>query len=261
MNPPPNNPPPEVSTRDFSSGRRQFPAVVLIVFGALLFLDNLGLIPFAHLRAYWPLVFVAFGVVQLNRRRGTCCIVWPWTMIALGILLTLGNIGLRVVNMRTLWPLFLIAVGLSMLFRRPGWGRRPGSDRRPYGNFAPGERFQGRTSDNIHHENAAFASINRRVDSPNFEGADLNVTFGELKLDLRGATISTPNKQAIVETNASFGAIKLRVPESWKIVVEGSAVFGAYEDKTVPPRPVPGIDPPTLIIRGNASFGAVEIEN
>ena len=111
------------------------------------------------------------------------------------------------------------------------------------------------------HANAVFGSVNRRIDSPNFERADLNVIFGELKVDLRGATIAPPNKEATVETNAAFGAIKLRVPETWRVVVHGSAVFGAYEDKTLPPRPAPGIDPPILIISGNAAFGAVEIEN
>jgi alkanesulfonate monooxygenase SsuD/methylene tetrahydromethanopterin reductase-like flavin-dependent oxidoreductase (luciferase family) len=64
-----------------------------------------------------------------------------------------------------------------------------------------------------------------------------------------------------VDANAAFGAIKLRVPETWRVVVHGDAVFGAFEDKTVPPRPGPGIDPPILIITGNAAFGAVEIEN
>ena len=109
--------------------------------------------------------------------------------------------------------------------------------------------------------NAVFGSVNRRIDSPNFQRADLNVVFGELKVDLRGATIAPPNKEATIETNAAFGAIKLRVPETWSVVVHGTAIFGAYEDKTLPPRPSPGIDPPILIISGNAAFGAVEIEN
>ncbi len=127
--------------------------------------------------------------------------------------------------------------------------------------FGPGERLYRKFNGNVLRENVAFSGINRRIDSPTFEGADLNCSFGELKVDLRGATISTPNREAIVYINASFGAIKLRIPETWKVVVHGTALFGAYEDKTVPPRPVPGIDPPTVVIRGNAAFGAVEIEN
>ncbi|HWE07292.1 MAG TPA: LiaF domain-containing protein, partial [Rhizomicrobium sp.] len=127
--------------------------------------------------------------------------------------------------------------------------------------FGPMDRLRRKFSGNIHQVSAVFAGVNRRVDSQTFEGADLNSTFGELKVDLRGATISTPNRQATIRVNAAFGAIKLRVPETWRVIVHGDAVFGAFQDKTVPPRPTPGLDPPTLFIVGNSAFGGVEIEN
>jgi predicted membrane protein len=228
-------------------------AIILIAIGALLFLDNLGFLPFAHLRAYWPLAISAWGIAMLNRSRPACSMVWPWTMVAIGILLTLGNLGVLRASMHTIWPVFLIAAGVGMLLRRTGFVRPPAH------YFA--SRGRSNFFDTGLHLNAVFSGVNRRIDSPNFESAELNSFCGELKVDLRGATISTANHEAIVETNAAFGAIKLRVPETWKIVVQGTAVFGAYEDKTVPPRPVPGVDIPKLIIRGNATFGAVEIEN
>jgi hypothetical protein len=43
--------------------------------------------------------------------------------------------------------------------------------------------------------------------------------------------------------------------------MQGSAVFGTYEDKTIPPRPEPGVALPTLIIRGGTAFGSVVIRN
>lgn len=242
-------------------GSHSIAALVLIAVGALLFLDNLGLMPFANLRAYWPLAISAYGAAILSRPRRRCAMVWPWTMIAIGILLTLGNLHILHMTIRSLWPIFLIAAGVSMLLKRTSWAGRRTWTRQWPDRFQAGARVSGEFRGNVLHENAVFSTINRRVDSATFEGADLNSTFGELKVDLRGATISTPNREAIIETNASFGAIKLRVPETWKVIVQGTAVFGAYEDKTVPPRPGPGVDPPTVIIRGNATFGAVEIEN
>ena len=249
-------------------------AVILIAIGAVLFLDNLGLVPFANIRDYWPLAISAWGVALLSRNRGGCGLVWPWTMISIGALLTLGNLHYIRMNAGSVWPIFLIAAGISMLLKRSGWdwgsrwGSRWGSmhDRmndpgRHVHFFAPGERLYRKFNNNILRLHVAFGGVNRRIESPTFEGADFTCSFGELKVDLRGATISTPNREAILYINASFGAIKLRIPETWKVVVHGTAVFGAYEDKTVPPRPVPGIDPPTLIVRGNAAFGAVEIEN
>jgi predicted membrane protein len=228
--------------------------VILIVVGGLLFLDNLDVLPFGHLRSYWPLAITAWGFSLLSRARNASCMVWHWVMIVAGILLTMGNLGILHISWGSLWPLFLIAAGVSMLLKRSGVCA-------PSNYFTAGSQSSGRFHGNLLQENAIFSSVNRRVESQTFEGADLNSTFGELKIDLRGATISTPNRQAIVETNAAFGAIKLRIPETWKVVVQGTAVFGAYEDKTFPPRPVPGVEPPTLIIRGSAAFGAVEIEN
>jgi predicted membrane protein len=236
-------------------GSKSLSAIILIVLGIVLFLDNLGIPPFNNVRAFWPLAISAFGLAQLTGSRSRCCTVWPWALIIIGVLLTLGNLHLLHVNGGGIWAVILIALGVSMLLNR---GRVAG----PVRFRDPGAWHRPAAGSGTIYENVFFSSLNRRVESQNFEGADLQATFGELKLDLRNVTISTPNRQAIIETNARFGGIKLRVPETWKIMLEGSAVFGTYEDRTVPPRPVPGVDhPPTLIIRGNAVFGAVEIEN
>jgi predicted membrane protein len=234
-------------------------AVILIAIGALLFLDNLGFIPFADIRAFWPLGVSVWGVLMLTRARG-CGPVWPTTLIAIGILLTLGNLNILRVNAGSIWPIFLIAAGVSMLFKRAGRGAGGRSWRNA---FTQSSRCPNEGSGKWRNldANAVFSAVNRRIDSPNFERAEVNAVFGEVKIDLRGATISSPTRQATMETNVAFGAIKLRIPETWKVVVHGNAVFGAYEDKTVPPRPGPGIDIPTLIVDGNAAFGAVEIEN
>jgi hypothetical protein len=45
------------------------------------------------------------------------------------------------------------------------------------------------------------------------------------------------------------------------VQLQGNAVFGAYEDKTIPPRPEAGVEGPTLVVRGGTAFGAVEISN
>lgn len=233
-------------------------ALLLIAGGTLLFLDNLGLWPFAHLSAFWPLAISAFGLAQLSSSRCSSGTIWGVTMLAVGIFLTLGNLGILHVNIGSLWPLFLIAAGANMLLKRSWRPFLPMPLGMPVGasinvrSAAQGNRI---------HEAVIFSSVNRRIETANFEGGELNCIFGELKIDLRGAVISAPGREAVIEANVVFGAIKLRIPEHWKVLVRGSAVFGAYEDKTVPPRPAPGIDIPTLIVQGGCVFGAVEIEN
>ncbi len=276
-------PEPKIATQTFGGGQggHSFAALILIAVGALLFLDNLGALPFDHVRAYWPLAISAWGAAMLSRARNGSCMVWHLTMIAAGILLTLRNLGIVHASVGALiWPVVLIAAGVCMLFQKSwhgSWGCRDGmswqqrrerrwqrrQERWGYGSQQFASSFSSRSnvdSDQLH-QSVVFSSVKRRIDNPNFEGAHFDSVFGEIKVDLRGCTISTPDRRAVVDANAAFGAIKLRIPETWKVLVHGNAVFGAFEDKTVPPRPVAGIDPPTLILTGSAAFGAVEIEN
>ena len=237
--------------RLFPRGSR--PAIVLIAVGVLAFVGNLGLLPIRNIGELWPLIVAAWGLSLVADARNPRTIVWGATLIAWGGLLTLGHLGLLPIHSGMLWPLWLIGAGLSMLFR--GGSYTPRAWRIPAAGAGP-DRSPFRDLD----ANAVFGSVKRRVDTANFERADLNTAFGELKVDLRGATIA-PGHTAVIDANAAFGAVKLRVPETWRVVVDGTAIFGAYEDKTVPPRPTPGIDPPTLTVTGNVAFGAVEIEN
>ena len=49
-------------------------ALILIVMGTLLFLDNLGVLPIRHIESYWPLALVVWG--GLNHRapaKRSCC--------------------------------------------------------------------------------------------------------------------------------------------------------------------------------------------
>jgi hypothetical protein len=60
--------------------------------------------------------------------------------------------------------------------------------------------------------------------------------------------------------NVIFGSIEVRVPLNWNVSIETGAVFGSCENKTR--GPLPGGGPTkTLIVRGGAVFGSVEIKN
>ncbi|HYA17456.1 MAG TPA: hypothetical protein VEF06_08320, partial [Bryobacteraceae bacterium] len=93
--------------------------------------------------------------------------------------------------------------------------------------------------------------------------------FGSVEADFTGAIIplvtpengGVPVRRAEIEATAVFGSVEIRVPSNWRVIKEGAGVFGTYEDRTLPFRPEPGVEPPTLIIRGAAVFGSVEIEN
>ena len=106
---------------------------------------------------------------------------------------------------------------------------------------------------------AIFSSVKRRIDEQDFKGGEVVAVFGEVKIDLRKAGIASG--EAVIEVNAVFAGVDIRVPETWLVVLRGAGIFGAFEDKTIPPRTDPGVKPPTLVITGTAVFGATKVDN
>jgi predicted membrane protein len=235
-------------------------ALMLIVAGALLFLDNLGILPIQDIRAYWPIWIVIWGVHILDRRRGQVASVWALALIAWGTLLILGNLHILHITGSVFWPVMLIAFGVSMLLSPTQFRGWPDQLRLSMRNVRPPgarESFFG----NKLHESLIFGSLNRRVESQQFEGGKVDVVFGSIELDLSGASISAPDRRASLDANAVFGGIEITVPRTWKVVMKNGAVFGGCEDKTFPPRPEPGFEPVTLVVTGAAVFGGIEIRN
>ncbi len=234
-------------------------AVVLIVIGALLFLDNLGLLPVRHIGDYWPLAVVAWGFAIFERKRTAHSLIWAAAVVVFGILALLGNLHIIHMTAGIIWPLVLIAFGATMLVGRsalpssPQWWNQ--------GQFDAGTNPRPSFFGNRLMESVVFSGAERRVESQHFEGGKVEAVFGGIELDLSGAAITSPDRRAMLEVNAVFGGIEIRVPRTWRVEKKGSAVFGGFEDRTFPPRPEPGVEPPTLMIRGAAVFGGIEVKN
>lgn len=232
-------------------------ALILIIAGVLLFLDNLGILPIQHVQAYWPLAIVFWGAFMIERRHDITTVIWVGTLMVFGVLLTLGNLGILHVTAGIIWSLSLIAAGALMLVGRCSWPK-PDWTRR---TFAAGSSTRDSYFGTRVEQSFVFSGTRRRVETQNFEGGKIDAVFGGVELDLTGAAIAPPNRRVFLETNAVFGGIEIAVPRTWRIEKAGSAVFGGFDDKTFPPRPEPGFDPPTLVIKGAAVFGGIVIKN
>jgi hypothetical protein len=195
---------------------------------------------------------------MIEHQRSVNAVIWASTLIVAGILLVLGNLHILHVTAGVIWPLALIAFGAMLLTGRCEWPTPNWSQaRRDWKSSTRQANFFG---DKVS-ESVVFSSAERRVESPNFEGGKLEAVFGGIELDLTLATITRPDRRAVIKADAVFGGIEIAVPRTWRVERMGNAVFGAFEDKTIPPRPEPGIEPPTLVIRGDAVFGAVIVKN
>jgi hypothetical protein len=244
-----------------------FFGLLIAIVGLAMLLDNMGLLGDIRLSNYFPLIFTFYGVIWLARCRRLERAILPGIMIAGGVLGTMGNLRMLHFSARDWWPLILIAVGLSMLFRRTrGWdgGRWVRGGGREHFRFASEVHIAGGSKSSSNSptidETAVFSEIKRVITSQEFTGGQVQATFGAVKVDMRSAGLGL-GRSATVDCTASFGGIEFRIPETWRVVWEGAAAFGAFHDKTVPPRPEVGVTPPTLVLTGQAAFGGIEVRN
>jgi len=222
-------------------------AILLILAGAALFLDNLGL---WHIRAfwkYWPLALIAVGASKLFSTRGPAGGVWAALILIAGTSFLLRNLGVLNVGFGIIWPLILVGFGILMLLRVLERRSLPAG-------FAV-------STTNALREWVVFGAAKPRLDTQDFQGGELLAVFGEVQVDLRRAGVVRDHKEVTIDANATFGAIEIKIPETWSVTLRGVGIFGAYEDKTIPPHRENAGEAPKLVITGYAVFGAVTVHN
>jgi predicted membrane protein len=241
-------------------GSRLVLAILLIVLGAALFLDNVGLFPIHNIWNYWPVVLVGVGVSKLVSCRTAGHYVLGILLICFGSLFLLSNLGILHVHTKNdSWPIsmILITVGFAVLIKtldsRASFQPRVGFRVQPPVPPMP--------SDNELNEHTVFGSIKRRLETPNFLGGRIESIFGYTEIDLRHSQISFKDKPIRIDINCVFGGAKIRIPDTWVVNVQAASVLGSVEDRTIPPRTMGGIAPPVLLITGQSVFGGLEVEN
>ncbi len=239
-----------------SPGSRLFGAIFLIGAGVLLFLDNVGVLPIRNIWDYWPLILIGIGIAKFLGCRSNSQRLVGVLLVGFGSLFLLMNLGVLHIHTRDgSWPLALLLIAFGLIALVKTVESTAGRPRVGFPRVSPG------FSESSLDEHAMGGHVKRKLDTPNFAGGNLHCVFGNIEIDLRRAEISSTDKSAIVDVDCVFGAIHIRAPETWRVNVQATGVLGNVEDKTIPPRSVGGIDPPVLIITGQAVFASVEVEN
>ncbi len=229
----------------------------LILAGILLVLGNLHMLR-VTVGGLWPLILIAVGATLLVERQG-----WDPEWFAR---LKLHEWPTR--EERLKWK------AERWRLRQERWQKKDWFHGRFAGSSFAAQNFadaywQTAAQGGRVHDVAVFFGAKRREETSDFRGGTLVAAFGSIEIDLSLCSIQpvpaaepdgVPTRYAILDASAIFGAIEILVPPTWRIVRKGAGVFGSYEDKTIP-RPEPGVEQSTLIIRGGAIFGSVEIRN
>ena len=234
--------------------RRQRGRVVfglfVLAFGVLALLDNLNIIGGHVLQAWWPMVFVALGVMRLVQGPSAHAVVFSIGLIALGGAMTASNLGVLQFHARDWWPVLVIFVGASLVVR----GFRPATTDGRWGRLR-GHRHDERLEHGARIDaSAVMSGIVLRNDSQDFQGGDISTVMGAVEIDLSQAAIAG---EARLHLSIIMGGVEIKVPRGWSITIVGTPTLGGIEDRTLPPL-VPG---PRLVIEGSVVMGGVEISN
>ncbi len=240
------------------SSERFIPAIVLIGLGVLFFLNNLHVVAVHDVIRYWPAIFIAVGIVQLVDSAYPAGRIAGGAFVTVGAFLLARNLGYLDIRIHDLWPLILIGAGILMLLNRTVLWRD-----KLFAGMANNEHFRRwRERDytpGMLNEYAVFGGGKRKVNTFDFKGGHVDAVFGGFEIDLRDAIMDSD--MAVLEANAVFGGIEIRIPITWSAVVQGVGVFGGYQDETTQPNQSLIPNPKRIIVKGAAVFGAVEVKN
>lgn len=155
----------------------------------------------------------------------------------------------------TPWPVLgaamLGSIGCSMLFR----GRR----RQWY--YYEGEKksreefekiFDGKDESRVFFKNS-FGASTKYINTDEFEFAQLECSFGALKVYFDNAVIQRGN--ATVQLDVSFGGVELYIPKTWNVVNQVETTFGGVDEKNKSQ----SAGTPTLTLMGDVTFSGVTI--
>jgi hypothetical protein len=215
----------------------------IVVIGIVLLLSQIGLIHLQAIWRFWPLFFVVVGLSKLFEATVPSQRIWGGMIAVIGCLLLAHYFGHFRYGIDQIWPLFVIGGGLSLLFQSY-WTRRSGT----------AEPLEGGSLNSVN----IFGGSDRKIRDQNFRGGTVFACFGGFQLDLTQSQIE--GDKAVIEATAIFGGGEIRVPITWNVVVEGSGIFGGYEDSTLH-SPTAEQPAKTLVVRGAAVFGGVEVKN
>lgn len=228
-------------------------AIAIVLIGILFLGRNLGFIDRSILRILisWQMLLIFLGIMSLVKRNTTGGIV----LICVGLFFMVPKFtGAGMYWASTWWPLMLIVVGIILLIRfiRPNSFSRSGS-----GGASFSSEISYKSDKGFVNSDVAFGSVNHIVVDPIFKGARIKNNFGATILDLRRTTIEEGD--TYIDIDCNFGGVEIYVPYGWIVQTQLKHFLGGTEDKRFQAGEV-NQDGKRVILRGNVSFGGIEIK-
>jgi hypothetical protein len=205
--------------------------------GAVLLLDQIGLVQADNVLRLWPVILIGIGLAKLTQAPESRPGAVVWLVVGVGLLAA----NLHIIHSRGLWAFVLMVVGAHIAWR----ALAPRGRRDPSGDASASfDLF------------AFMAGVSRGSNSTDFRGGSATAIMGGCEIDLTQASI-LPGQRAVIDTFTIWGGIDIKVPPDWEVVNQAVALLGGIEDKTQHPMEARG----QLVLTGIAIMGGVEIKN
>ncbi|MDR1200179.1 MAG: cell wall-active antibiotics response protein [Tannerellaceae bacterium] len=229
-------------------------ALIFIVAGSMLLGRNLDLIPayVFHIVVSWQMLLIVLGLSSLIKRN----LAAGFIFLVVGTFFLIPVItGVEGEWFRTYWPVIFIIIGIVLLFKRWNFKRHRGCKWGECDEHAASKELF--SEDGFVKADVSFGAARYIVLDPVFRGADIDVSFGSVTLDLRKASLD--ESQTYIDIDCSFGGIELFIPAHWNVQVKADSTLSGCEDKRHISQVVDYEH--KLIIKGDLTFSGIEIKN
>ena len=238
----------------WDSGRRSsltFGLWILLV-GGLLLASNLLQLDASLWDIAWPSALLMVGIYGIISR---------FSFFRLGCALFGGYylfVNLRapdyLLGKEVIFPVCLVLFGLSLLMDAMKKGKPrvtfTRNNNKEGHNFVSSFNINGNTFE----ASTSFGSEDHHVELPLLAGGEMNVSFGEMCVDLSGCEEISDNCH--LKADCSFGELKILVPSRWEVKLDSSKAFASVEIHGHPDAQPEGI----IYLDCNVSFGEIEIQ-
>ncbi len=223
---------------------RVFWGLFFIVGAAAMVVSRLGFLGDIGLWTIFFTVFLAAALVKSVMYRSASGILFS---IAFLCILYDKQLGITALTPWTVLGAALLgSIGCSILF--DPWKKKHWHEHYEFGK-ADMETVAGESI----HLSTSFGEGIKYIDSDDFKRANIQCSFGELKVYFDNALIQ--DGQAVIAFDVSFGGVELFLPKEWTVDNQVNATFGEVEEKNRND----SNGSPVLRLVGKCSFAGISI--
>ena len=229
--------------------RKYLIGLTFIIAGVLLILGRTGILSgmYLHYIFSWQMLLIVIGLISFLS--GTRSYFFSLLMILIGGFFMVTEIyDIPIETQRLFWPIILVIAGLLIIFKHKSheqWKTK----------FKKGEQH----GEAYFKRDYVFGGGKNIITSKDFAGGVVSVVFGGCELDFTEAELAEGIN--ILEINAVFGGVEIKVPKHWEVEVEVTGILGGFSDERRYFNTNDLDNTRKLIIKGSAIFGGGDLKN